>query len=106
MEPVAKDKPVILRLAVPSPLRRLFDYLPPVEMIDSATDFWLPGMRLEVPFGNRKLIAVLVEVVHESAIDVARLRHAYRLPERFPLFPTSAARRLEMVLGVLPTSSG
>ncbi|MBT9530093.1 MAG: hypothetical protein IV111_07960, partial [Pseudomonas sp.] len=39
----------ILRLALPSPLRRLFDYAVPADLQHIA---WQPGMRLRVPFGR------------------------------------------------------
>ncbi|MDR6357140.1 primosomal protein N' [Pseudomonas psychrotolerans] len=39
--------PLILRLALPSPLRRLFDYLPPK---GAAEEQLRPGVRLRVPF--------------------------------------------------------
>ncbi|RMS13993.1 Primosome assembly protein PriA, partial [Pseudomonas coronafaciens pv. garcae] len=50
----------ILRLALPSPLRRLFDYRAPAGVTRSALQ---PGMRLRVPFGRREMIGILVEVV-------------------------------------------
>ena len=43
----------ILRLALPSPLRRLFDYAVPAGLQHIA---WQPGMRLRVPFGRREII--------------------------------------------------
>lgn len=59
----ANRAPAILRMAVPVPLRRLFDYLPPAGL--SADDL-RPGQRFSVSFGNRNLVAVLVELVGES----------------------------------------
>ena len=46
----------ILRLALPSPLRRLFDYLAPQGVPHAALQ---PGVRLRVPFGRREVIGVL-----------------------------------------------
>ena len=43
----------VLRLAIPSPLRRLFDYLPPGGMGAAAVASLQPGLRLKVPFGSR-----------------------------------------------------
>ncbi|MFC6981740.1 hypothetical protein [Microbulbifer taiwanensis] len=73
--------PAILRLAVPVPLRRLFDYLPP-EGIDLST--LSPGQRLWVPFGGRKLVAVLVDMVPESPL--AQLKPALELIDSAPVF--------------------
>ncbi|MEO1078886.1 MAG: primosomal protein N' [Pseudomonadota bacterium] len=49
----------VLRLAVPAPLRRLFDYLPPP---DCQPEDLAPGDCLRVPFGTRELTAVLLEI--------------------------------------------
>ena len=50
--------PVILRIALDTPLRRLFDYLP---ARDSAVEME-PGMRVRVPFGRQRLIGVVHSV--------------------------------------------
>ncbi len=63
----------ILRLALPSPLRRLFDYLAPAGVARSALQ---PGMRLRVPFGRREMIGVLVEVVDHSDVPADKLKPA------------------------------
>uniref|UniRef100_UPI0013D17B4D primosomal protein N' family DNA-binding protein n=1 Tax=Morganella morganii TaxID=582 RepID=UPI0013D17B4D len=49
----------ILRLALPSPLRRLFDYLAPPGVSRAQLQ---PGMRVRVPFGRREMIGILVEI--------------------------------------------
>ncbi|WP_332835513.1 primosomal protein N' [Microbulbifer flavimaris] len=77
----AKLQGDILRLAVPVPLRRLFDYLPP-EGVDPAS--LVPGQRLWVPFGGRKLVAVLVTRVSESSHE--NLKPALELIDHRPLF--------------------
>ena len=41
-----------MRLALPSPLRRLFDYLAPQGVPHAALQ---PGVRLRVPFGRREV---------------------------------------------------
>jgi hypothetical protein len=60
--------PVILRVAVPSPLRRLFDYLPPADLSDASAAGLVPGMRVAVPFGTRTLVAILVSVQTRSSV--------------------------------------
>nr|WP_272903834.1 primosomal protein N' [Pseudomonas petrae] len=62
-----------MRLALPSPLRRLFDYLAPAGVARSALQ---PGMRLRVPFGRREMIGVLVEVVDHSDVPADKLKPA------------------------------
>lgn len=63
----------LLRIALPTPLRRLFDYLPP-EGVDPST--LLPGVRVKVPFQSRILIGILMEVVQESAAPKYKLKSA------------------------------
>ncbi|WP_233998801.1 primosomal protein N' [Microbulbifer pacificus] len=80
----------ILRLAVPVPLRRLFDYLPPQGL--SADDLQ-PGQRFLVPFGNRDLVAVLVDVVAESPL--AELKPATERIDRQPIFDARSRQFLQ-----------
>lgn len=67
---------VILRLALPSPLRRLFDYKAPAHL---ARTVFSPGMRLRVPFGRREMIGVLVEVATHSEVPADKLKPAIAL---------------------------
>lgn len=60
---------LIIRVAVPSPLRRLFDYLPP----KSAGDVQ-PGMRVKIPFGRRDIVGVVMELAEGSELERARLK--------------------------------
>ena len=59
--------------AVPVPLYRLFDYLPPVG--EPAPP---PGSRVLVPFGNRKLVGVVTGRSSGSGIDPARIKPVER----------------------------
>ncbi len=79
----------ILRLALPSPLRRLFDYLPPAGVAASALQ---PGVRLRVPFGRRELVGILVEVAETSELPVEKLRPATAVLDRQPLLPSALFR--------------
>ncbi|MBZ2189291.1 primosomal protein N' [Alcanivorax sp. JB21] len=68
----------VIRVAVPVPLRQLFDYLPPPGPMPE------PGSRCEVDFGNRRLIGIVWETgdaVHEGG----RIRAARRLLDPAPL---------------------
>lgn len=67
---------VILRLALPSPLRRLFDYKAPASM---ARQTLTPGMRIRVPFGRREMIGVLIEVCTQSEVPADKLKPATAL---------------------------
>ncbi|THG77580.1 primosomal protein N' [Pseudomonas sp. A-1] len=74
----------ILRLALPSPLRRLFDYRAPT---DCDPTLLVPGVRLRVPFGRRELVGVLVEKIAHSEVPEERLRAAVALLDRRPVLP-------------------
>lgn len=80
---------VILRLAVPSPLRRLFDYLPPVDLDAEQIAALVPGMRVRVPFGSRALVAVLVSLESHTDVPLARLRPALEILDAEALLPAS-----------------
>lgn len=68
----AKSSP-ILSLALPTPLRRRFDYLAPSDL---SLDQALPGQLFRVPFGNQSLIAVLLEIKSHTDIPLEKLRPA------------------------------
>lgn len=74
----------ILRLALPSPLRKLFDYLPPTGASYSSLR---PGVRLRVPFGRREIVGVLVELVEHSEVPHAKLKPAAELLDTTPPLP-------------------
>ena len=79
----------ILRLAINSPLRRSFDYLPPLNF--SAEDLvkLQPGMRLRVPFGSREVIGIFLECVAKTSIDPAKLKRVIKVIDNAPLLPES-----------------
>lgn len=90
--PLSRDCRVpttILRLALPSPLRRLFDYLPPAGCAIAALK---PGVRLRVPFGRREVVGVLVELSDHSEVPEAKLKPALELLDRQPLLPVALFR--------------
>ena len=60
---------VVLNIAVPSPLRRLFDYLP---IKDAPLP--LPGSRVRVPFGRSHKVAMVVSHGVASSVEPKRLR--------------------------------
>ena len=74
----------ILRIAVPSPLDRTFDYLPP-----SAGELasLQPGVRVRIPFGRRQTVGFLVGISADSALDPALLRPALAVLDREPVLP-------------------
>ncbi|MBV9575229.1 MAG: primosomal protein N' [Gammaproteobacteria bacterium] len=75
---------LILRIALPTPLRRLFDYLPP-QVVDQKQ--LIPGIRVRVPFQSRTLIGILTAVVSESSVPYEKLKSAVELLDTEALFP-------------------
>jgi primosomal protein N' (replication factor Y) (superfamily II helicase) len=89
--------PAILVIALPTPLRRLFDYLPPgYQPKGSAADMFAslqdtpqytnidcnqlqPGTRIEVPFGRQQLVGILIEVKSHSDLPLEQLKPATRV---------------------------
>lgn len=75
----------IIRVAVPTPLRRLFDYLPPKGDLVPIT----PGMRVLVPFGKQKLVAIVIEIGQHSEFPRAQLKTLLKVLDDTPaLTPT------------------
>ncbi len=73
----------ILRIAIDTPLRRLFDYLPPADL---KADPLLPGTRLWVPFGRRRIVGVLVASATTSDIPANKLRRVFDVIDAEPVF--------------------
>ncbi len=63
---------MILQIALDTPLRRVFDYLPPAKAVDPPR----LGVRVRVPFGRQKLIGILVGIVSESSVAPLKLKAA------------------------------
>jgi primosomal protein N' (replication factor Y) len=80
---------VCLRLALPTPVRRLFDYLPP-QHIDNNN--LIIGIRVKVPFRSRTLIGILVEIAHASTVPSTKLKTAIELLDSKPLLPKDVYR--------------
>lgn len=75
---------LILRVAVPSPLRRLFDYLQP----DAEQEFApIVGARVVVPFGRQTLVGIIVEITNLSTFTLAQLKPVIKVLDAEPLFP-------------------
>lgn len=69
---------MILRIALPVPLDRLFDYL--------ATDAKCSiGARVQVRFGQRQLIGLIVEISEQSDYPLEKLKPIERLLDETPL---------------------
>ena len=68
---------VILQVAVPSPLRRSFDYL-----LGSSDDpqSVQAGMRVEIPFGRqKKIVGLILNITDHSDFPIAQLKQIHRI---------------------------
>jgi primosomal protein N' (replication factor Y) len=75
--------PALLQVALDTPLRRVFDYLPPAGVDVARIE---PGMRVLVPLGRRRAVGFVVGLARESELPAARLRHALELLDPEPLW--------------------
>lgn len=75
--------PIILIVALPTPLRRLFEYLPE----PGFTGQWQPGIRVEVPFGSQRLVGILVDTTETPTYPIEKLRPIQAMLDHRPLLP-------------------
>ena len=85
--PVSVSVPFVLQIAVPVPLRRVFDYLPPPGVSLDALRDLKPGVRVVVPFGRQKLVGVLLAVVEGTYIPANKLKSAISILDQQPCLP-------------------
>ncbi len=83
----------IARIALDTPLDRLFDYLAPDAC---ASDI---GRRVEAPFGNRNLIGVLLELADNSTLPLASLKSLQAIDRSTPPLPTDLLALARFVAG-------
>src|SRR6185312_9594098 len=76
----------VVRVALPTPLRRLFDYL-----ISPAGGVTItPGTRVRVPFGRQRLIGIAMETASGSDLPYERLKPVLEKLDSQPLFDPAA----------------
>ncbi|MEL7448309.1 MAG: primosomal protein N' [Pseudomonadota bacterium] len=76
------SKSPILRVAIDTPLARLFDYAAPAGPPPGSL---VPGVRVRVPFGPRKVVGVLIEVSDQSELPPNKLRRALSILDTQPV---------------------
>nr|MDT0252896.1 primosomal protein N' [Endozoicomonas sp.] len=73
-----------VRVAIPSPLRQLFDYLPndshPAQSIQ-------PGARVLVPFGHRQMVGIVTSIETSTTIPADKLKPLISVLDDIPLIP-------------------
>ena len=89
-ERVDLTSPPLLRVALDTPLRRLFDYLPPADPAPAPQ----PGARVRVPFGRQRLVGIVHSFATASDLPRDKLR---RVLEVIDAAPVLDARVLELL---------
>jgi primosomal protein N' (replication factor Y) (superfamily II helicase) len=75
---------MIIEVALPTPLRSCFDYLPPV---DNLTQKIIVGARVCVPFGKRKMVGVVVNIKQTSQLSVKQLKNILEVIDDEAILP-------------------
>jgi primosomal protein N' (replication factor Y) len=78
----------VVRVALPTPLRRLFDYR--TEPPGGPAAAIEPGMRVRVAFGRQRLIGVAVEMAAGSELPEERLKPVLERLDAQPIFDPAA----------------
>ncbi len=63
-------KPRIIKVAVPCPLYKTFDY----RLIDTDRQTLQPGTRVRVPFGRQKLVGIVIEEQQNTEVPANKLK--------------------------------
>ena len=74
--------PIILKVAIPVPIRKTFDYLP---SDDFRLNSWIPGCRVRVPFGPRTKTGVLIDITDSSELKTEKLKRVLSVIDERPL---------------------
>ncbi|MEM7407613.1 MAG: primosomal protein N' [Pseudomonadota bacterium] len=82
-------------VAVPSPLRRTFDYAIPAALRGTVAR----GCRVVVPFARGRQVGVVLRLTEEPAVDASRVRPLAELLDTDPLLPEPVLALLEWAAG-------
>mgnify|MGYP003553619097 CR=1 FL=1 len=75
---------IILRVAIPSPLRRIFDYVLPETDLEFAPSI---GARVLVPFGRQTLTGTITAIADNSTWPIKQLKPIVQVLEAEALIP-------------------
>ncbi|MDH3978404.1 MAG: primosomal protein N', partial [Gammaproteobacteria bacterium] len=78
----------VVKVAVPAPLNRLFDYLPP----EQAT--LQPGQRVTVPFGRRTQTGIVISLANQTDVPADKLRPVQLQLDTEPVFDAAMLKLL------------
>lgn len=93
-------------MAIPTPVKNFFDYLSPKGGEGASVPEVCVGGRVKVPFGQRQLVGVVIEVGVEADCDISRLKAVTEVLDTEPVvgsemldFVSRAARYYHYPLG-------
>jgi primosomal protein N' (replication factor Y) len=87
----ALTTPAIVRVALDTPLRRLFDYLPARDLDVNLA----PGMRVRVPFGRQRLVGVVHSLAASSELPKDKLKPLLEVIDSTPVIDGPVMQLLE-----------
>ena len=79
------------RIAIPTPLRRHFDYLAPVNF---AAEPPKAGDRVKVPFARQTLVGILLEIVDQTDVPEHKLKRVIEILDQQPVFDSELLQLL------------
>lgn len=90
---MSNESSVYYQIALPVPLRRLFDYLPPLE--HTPGEIIPRGSRVKVPFGKQERIGIVLQHSHTTTIPAEQLKPITEVCDPFALYPTELCDLIE-----------
>ncbi len=84
--------PAVVQIAVPTPLRRMFDYLP---ADGRHAEDYLVGTRVRVPFGRQQLVGVVMGFSPASDLPATRLKKIHATLDDQPVLPADILTLLQ-----------
>ena len=81
----------MVRVALDTPLRRLFDYLPSHETGHEPR----PGVRVRVPFGRQQLVGVVHSLAASSELPTEKLKPLLEVLDAEPVIDAAVLELLE-----------
>jgi primosomal protein N' (replication factor Y) (superfamily II helicase) len=81
----------ILKIAVPCPLYKTFDYRLPAALCDHRID---AGMRVRVPFGRQRIIGIVIEEIKQSEVPAEKLKSIISVLDQRNLLSTEILKLL------------
>jgi primosomal protein N' (replication factor Y) (superfamily II helicase) len=82
--------PKVFRVALDTPLRRLFDYLPPEAGSEPSV-----GARVRVPFGRQRLVGLVMGSAQGSDVPAERMKPILEVLDAEPVLDAAAVALLE-----------